>query len=97
MPSNHMSGAPVYQDLLEYLQARILGMYRCARIFGQIDSTMTEQEPVIGGNLRDADANTTSRYYLHVVGSEQRDAAETVARILCPDVAKSKRKSLHVD
>lgn len=49
MPPNHMSGAPVYQDLLEYLQARILGMHRCARIFGQIDSTMTEQEPVIGG------------------------------------------------
>jgi hypothetical protein len=43
--------------------------------------------------LRHADASTTSRYYLHVIGSEQRDAAEIVARILCPDVAKADRDS----
>jgi integrase len=47
--------------------------------------------------LRHADASTTSRYYIHVIGSEQRDAAEKVARILCPDVAKLERKSLHVN
>ncbi|MBZ5702597.1 MAG: site-specific integrase [Acidobacteriia bacterium] len=47
--------------------------------------------------LRHADASTTSRYYLHVIGSEQRDAAEKVACILCPDVAKSERKSVHVN
>jgi len=38
-------------------------------------------------------ACTTSRYFLHVVGSEQHDAAEGVAGILCPDVASSERKS----
>lgn len=42
--------------------------------------------------LRHADASTTSRYYLHVIGSEQRDAAERVARILRPDVTKPERK-----
>jgi integrase len=36
--------------------------------------------------LRHADASTTARYYLHVLGSEQRDAAENVAQILCLDV-----------
>ncbi|HXN50927.1 MAG TPA: hypothetical protein VN943_03245, partial [Candidatus Acidoferrum sp.] len=46
--------------------------------------------------LRHADASTTSRYYLHVLGSEQRDAAEKVALQLLPDVAKSERKSVHV-
>jgi integrase len=47
--------------------------------------------------LRHADASTTSRYYLHVVPSEQREAAEKVARILCPDVASFKAKSLQVN
>ena len=44
-----------------------------------------------------ADASTTMRYYIHIVDSEQRDAAEKVARILCPDVAKSERKSVCVN
>jgi integrase len=47
--------------------------------------------------LRHADASTTARYYLHVLGAEQRDAAEKVAQILCPNVAKFERKSLSVD
>ena len=47
--------------------------------------------------LRHADASTTSHYYLHVLGSEQRDAAEKVALQLLPDVAKSERKSVHVN
>ena len=47
--------------------------------------------------LRRADASGTSQYYLHVIGSEQRDAAEKVARILCPDVAKSEKNSVHVN
>ena len=47
--------------------------------------------------VRHADASTTSRYYLHVVGSEQRDAAEKVAQLLCTDVAKPERKSMHVN
>ncbi len=52
---------------------------------------------VAQAQLRHADASTTSRYYLHVIGSEQRDAAEKVARILWPDVAKSESKSRHVN
>jgi integrase len=49
--------------------------------------------------LRHADASTTSRYYLHVLGSEQRDAAERVAKLLQlrPDVANMERKSLRVN
>jgi integrase len=47
--------------------------------------------------LRHADVSTTMRAYVHVLGSEQRDAAEKVARILCPDVAKPERKSVHVN
>ena len=52
---------------------------------------------VIQSQLRHADPMTTARFYLHVIGSEQRDAAEKVARILCPDVPKSERKSVHVN
>lgn len=52
---------------------------------------------VTQGQSRHSDASTTSRDYLHVVDSEQRDAAEKVARILRPDMAKSERKSLHVN
>lgn len=47
--------------------------------------------------LRHADANTTMRAYAHVLGSEQKDAVEKIARILCPDVAKSERKSMRVN
>jgi len=49
--------------------------------------------------LRHAEASTTSRYYLHVLGSEQREAAEKVAKLLelRPDVAKSERKSICVN
>jgi integrase len=47
--------------------------------------------------LRHADVSTTMRAYAHILGSEQRDAAETVARILCPDVAKPEEKSVHVN
>ncbi|MGO9640495.1 MAG: tyrosine-type recombinase/integrase [Candidatus Acidiferrales bacterium] len=52
---------------------------------------------VAQSQLRHADVNTTMRAYAHVLGSEQRDAAEKVARILCPDVAKSERKLVHVN
>lgn len=47
--------------------------------------------------LRHSDAATTMRAYAHVLGSEQRDAAEKVARILRPDVATFLRKSLTVN
>jgi integrase len=38
--------------------------------------------------LRHADAVTTLRSYAHLVGDEQRQAAERVAEILRPNVAK---------
>jgi integrase len=54
--------------------------------------------------LRHADASTTMNLYVHGIPSEQRDASEKLARILCPnvaemrsDVAKSGRKSMHVN
>ena len=52
---------------------------------------------VAQAQLRHADAGMTIRAYAHIIGSEQRDAAERVARVLCTDVAKSERKSLHVN
>jgi integrase len=52
---------------------------------------------VAQAQLRHADVNTTMRAYAHILGSEQRDAVEKVARILRPDVAKSERKPLHVN
>jgi integrase len=52
---------------------------------------------VAQAQLRHADVSTTMRAYAHVLGSEQRDAAEKVARILRPDVAKSDRKLVHVN
>ena len=48
---------------------------------------------VTQAQLRHADVSTTMRVYAHVVGSEQRDAAEKVAR-LWTDVVKSERKSV---
>jgi integrase len=54
--------------------------------------------------LRHADAGTTMNLYVHGIPSEQRDASEKLARILCPnvaemrsDVAKSEKKSMHVN
>jgi integrase len=54
--------------------------------------------------LRHADAGTTMNMYVHGIPSEQRDASEKLARILCPnvaemrsDVAKSEKKSVHVN
>jgi integrase len=47
--------------------------------------------------LRHADAGTTMNMYVHAIPSEQRDAAEKLARILCPDVTKTEKKSLHVN
>lgn len=52
---------------------------------------------VAQAQLRHADVSTTMRAYAHVLGSEQRDAAEKVARILRPVVAKSERNSLDVN
>jgi integrase len=48
---------------------------------------------VTQAQLRHADVSTTMRVYAHVLGSEQRDAAEKVAR-LWTDVVKSERKSV---
>jgi integrase len=52
---------------------------------------------VAQAQMRHVDVNTTLQLYAHIVGSEHRDAVEKVARILCPDVAKSERKSVHVN
>ena len=52
---------------------------------------------VTQAQLRHADVSTTMRNYAHVLGSEQRDAVERIARILWPDVANIERKSLQVN
>lgn len=47
--------------------------------------------------LRHSDAAITMRVYAHVLGSEQRDAAERVARQLWPDVATFLGKSQYAN
>jgi integrase len=73
------------------------GMHAFRHGHGSLMHSSGASLKVAQAQLRHADASTTSRYYLHVVGSEQRDAAEKVARILCPDVAKPERKSIAVN
>jgi integrase len=83
--------------ILEALSIPRCGMHAFRHGHGSLMHSSGASLKVAQMQLRHADASTTSRYYLHVLGSEQRDAAEKVARILCPDVAKPERKSVHVN
>jgi integrase len=83
--------------ILDALSIPRCGMHAFRHSHGSLLHSSGASLKVAQVQLRHSDASTTSRYYLHVLGSEQRDAAEKVARILCPDVAKSERKSLHVN
>lgn len=90
--------------ILDALSIPRCGMHAFRHGHGSLMHSSGASLKVAQAQLRHADASTTSRYYLHVIGSEQRDAAEKVARILCPDVAvlcsdvaKSERKSKHVN
>ena len=83
--------------ILDALSIPRCGMHAFRHGHGSLMHSSGASLKVAQVQLRHADASTTSRYYLHVIGSEQRDAAEKVARILCPDVAKSERKSVHVN
>jgi integrase len=83
--------------ILDALSIPRCGMHAFRHGHGSLMHSTGASLKVAQTQLRHADASTTARYYLHVVGSEQRDAAEKVARILCPDVATSDRKSLHVN
>jgi integrase len=83
--------------ILDALSIPRCGMHAFRHGHGSLMHSSGASLKVAQAQLRHADASTTSRYYLHVIGSEQRDAAEKVARILCPDVAKSERKSLNVN
>ncbi len=81
--------------ILDALSIPRCGMHAFRHGHGSLMHSSGVSLKVAQMQLRHADASTTSRYYLHVLGSEQRDAAEKVARILCPDVAKAERKSVH--
>ena len=83
--------------ILDALSIPRCGMHAFRHGHGSLMHSSGASLKVAQAQLRHADASTTSRYYLHVLGSEQRDAAEKVARILCPDVANSERKSLRVN
>ena len=83
--------------ILDALSIPRCGMHAFRHGHGSLMHSSGASLKVAEAQLRHADASTTSRYYLHVLGSEQRDAAEKVARILCPDVAKPERKSVHVN
>jgi len=83
--------------ILDALSIPRCGMHAFRHGHGSLMHSSGASLKVAQTQLRHADASTTSRYYLHVVGSEQRDAVEKVARILCPDVASSERKSMRVN
>lgn len=83
--------------ILDALSIPRCGMHAFRHGHGSLLHSSGASLKVAQVQLRHADSSTTSRYYLHVVGSEQRDAAEKVARILCPDVTKTERKSLSVN
>jgi integrase len=83
--------------ILDALSIPRCGMHAFRHGHGTLMHSSGASLKVTQAQLRHADASTTSRYYLHVVGSEQRDAAEKVARILRPDVAKAERKPVHVN
>ena len=83
--------------VLDALSIPRCGMHAFRHGHGSLMHSSGASLKVAQAQLRHADASTTSRYYLHVIGSEQRDAAEKVAQILCPDVAKSERKSMNVN
>jgi len=73
--------------ILDALSIPRCGMHAFRHGHGSLMHASGASLKVTQAQLRHADASTTSRYYLHVVDSEQRDAAEKVARILCPIVA----------
>jgi integrase len=83
--------------ILDALSIPRCGMHAFRHGHGSLMHSSGASLKVAQAQLRHADASTTSRYYLHVIGSEQRDAAENVARILCPGVARPERKSIHVN
>jgi integrase len=83
--------------ILEALSIPHCGMHAFRHSHGSLMHSTGASLKVAQTQLRHADASTTSRYYLHVIGSEQRDAAEKVAQILCPDVATPERKLLNVN
>jgi integrase len=83
--------------ILDSLSIPHCGMHAFRHGLGTLMHSSGASLKVAQAQLRHTDASTTSRYYLHVIPSEQREAAEKVARILRPDVAKSKRKPLYVN
>jgi len=83
--------------ILDALKIPRCGMHAFRHSHGSLLHSAGASLKTAQQQLRHADASTTSRYYLHVLGSEQRDAAEKVARILCTDVAKLEMKSNHVN
>ena len=83
--------------ILDALSIPRCGMHAFRHGHGSLLHSSRASLEVAQTQLRHADASTTSRYYLHVVGSQQSDAAEKVARILCPDATWFERKSVHVN
>ena len=74
--------------ILDALSIPRCGMHAFRHGHGTLMHSSGASLKVTQAQLRHADSSTTSRYYLHVVDSEQRDAAEKVAQILCPFVAR---------
>lgn len=83
--------------ILDALSIPRCGMHAFRHAHASLLISSGASPKVAQAQLRHSDPSITMRAYAHVLGSEQRDAAEKVARVLCSDVATSKRKLVHVN
>jgi integrase len=83
--------------ILDALSIPRCGMHAFRHAHARVLISSGASLKVTQAQLRHADASTTMRAYVHILGSEQREAAEKVARLLCSDVAKSERKPVRVN
>lgn len=83
--------------ILDALSIPRCGMHAFRHSHASVLVSTGASPKVAQAQLRHSDARITMQVYAHVLGSEQRDAAEKVARILRPDVATFEGKSQHVN
>lgn len=79
--------------ILDELKIPRCGMHAFRHAHATLSLASGASPKTVQEQLRHADPMTTMRMYVHVVGGDQRRAAEKVAEILRPNAAKSEAKS----
>jgi integrase len=80
--------------ILDDLEIPRCGMHAFRHAHATLSLATGASPKTVQEQLRHADPMTTMRMYVHVVGGDQRRAAEKVAEILRPNAAKSEVKPL---